>query len=1022
MGVRFQVLGPLRAWREECELALGPPKQRVVLGALLLNPCGRVSTSEISSLLWGESPPPTAVNTIQTYVKRLRGLLQPERLSGTTADSMLRRVHGGYSLMLDEDSLDLLRFRLLLSTAKHEGSGAVPAEVLTMFHGLPLEDLSDYPRTDANLAAVEQELITAMVVAARAPDRYDHAELITGLEGLARHYPLSEPLHAALMRVYNHAGRQAEALVVFEQIRRRLGDELGADPGEELRCANMEALTQRPIVASPGSRWRGRRAAAGPLIGRADELRQVTELVRERRLVTLTGPGGVGKTSLALEVAARAQDAHRDGVAVIELGALSSRHALGEDGTARLDAVTDTIRRRLGPLGDPDGSAADLITALQGRQLLIVLDNAEHVASVIASWTDEVRRSCDGVRFVITSRRSLGLPGETVWEVSPLSLPSAGAHDTDMCGHGAVDLFLTRAGEQFPLLDLSDDLGDVAEVCRKLDGLPLAIELAVARLRSIPIAALRTRLEHPGALGERLAPGLPHQLALGATIRWSLDLLSRTDMLVLARLSAFSGSFTLDAAEQLHGPVMSGQVVLALANLVDSSLVQPVRGHDYRYRILTPIRDFCRTELGATEYRVTRDRHLAYFSDLAKSAEEHADASVLHPELAEIVAALEWGFREGTSGAVVVRAVELLTAARPLWDRGSGHTQLLRHWTECALSHESSLHLHLRAKLYHWAGRLAYVAGRFPSARAHLAKALSLTDLGDRDGERRRADIMIDLAAIADALLDSDAMQRAHAAVVAAENAGDPSRIVAARVVEASTAAWRDRAAEADTALRKAYEVAGADAESRTACLSRQPLIDLRAGRLDEAVKSADRVLALRTELGPDAAIHTLLCKAWALVLRGAATRAIAPLDEARTLCDEVRRPCLAPQLNELEAHVHRALGRVDDARLAAAQTIRAAMTGKDLATALRALHIVAAIAVQEHDPGARDIVVSVASCRVRAGYPPWPFTSHECSLWEEPYDTASPQARRHTDDLEQMISEAAERALAYLDDCRGVS
>jgi hypothetical protein len=297
-------------------------------------------------------------------------------------------------------------------------------------------------------------------------------------------------------------------------------------------------------------------------------------------------------------------------------------------------------------------------------------------------------------------------------------------------------------------------------------------------------------------LGERLAPGLPHQQALGTTIRWSLDLLSETDMLVLRQLSAFSGSFTLEAAEQLsaHGPVMSGQVALSLANLVDNSLVQPVRGHDYRYRILIPIRDFCRAELGAAEYRVTRDRHLAYFSDLAKSVGEHADASVLQLELTEILAALEWGFRTGTS------------------------------------------------------------------------EALSLTDVSSKEGERRRADILIGLAAVADALLESDAVQ----------------------------------------------------------------------------------------------------------------AQAIVPLEEAKTLCD----------------------GRMDDARLAAAQALRAAITRKDMATALLALHIVAAIAVQEHDPEARDIVVSVASCRTRAGYSPWHFTFHDCSSWNSDEGLRGHSAGPHSPEI----------------------
>lgn len=332
-SLRFEVLGPLRAWRGDEEVPLGSAKQRAVAGLLLLNTGRPVGREEIIDFLWGERPPATAVNTVQTYIKRLRQLMEPERVARRPS-AVLRSEAGGYRLDLGEDAVDLLRFRALVSEARARppavAAGLLGA-ALELRRGLPLEDLGGWVREVPAVVAVEREIVAAALQAAEA----GAAEVGPVLADLSARFPLDEPLHVALMKAYRSAGRQAEALQVFERVRALLRDELGVDPGPELRRAHLALLATPPDppvpepVEAEDLAWAGRRPPAEELVGRASLLRRVTSLVPERRLVTLTGPGGVGKTTLALIAAGRLAHRYAGGTAVVELGAMPADPARG---------------------------------------------------------------------------------------------------------------------------------------------------------------------------------------------------------------------------------------------------------------------------------------------------------------------------------------------------------------------------------------------------------------------------------------------------------------------------------------------------------------------------------------------------------------------------------------------------------------------------------------------------------------------------------------------------------------------
>jgi DNA-binding SARP family transcriptional activator len=445
---------------------------------------------------------------LHTYVAALR------RALGRTSslnDSAIQSVSGGYQLNLGVVDLDLARFRRLVDkgrTAVELGAvadaAAYFADAVAQRQGPLVDGLRGAVRMHPSVVALEQEYLGAALDCADIQLRQGRpADVLGWLPQIARSEPLNEPLQTRLIRAFHAAGRQAEALAVFEQARAALRDDLGVNPGDELGRAHADVLRQeRPVSARDATpeRWLGRRPDPLPPIGRDDDIEQLCGLVPDRRIVTLVGPGGVGKTTLALAVAQRVAGQFPDGVAVVECGRIPADPAA--------DALDDLVTAAVWHTLDADrlgreSRLAAIARQLSGRRHLLVIDNAEHVAEPCARLIDHLTRSCPSLRVMITSRRQLGLATETVWDVRPLALPAVDEADADRIRNNPAVQLLLRFASQLRA-GTGSNLGEpaldtVAEVCRRLGGLPLAIELAGARLRGISVADLARSLEDRSA-------------------------------------------------------------------------------------------------------------------------------------------------------------------------------------------------------------------------------------------------------------------------------------------------------------------------------------------------------------------------------------------------------------------------------------------------------------------------------------------------------------------------------------------
>jgi predicted ATPase/DNA-binding SARP family transcriptional activator len=652
--MQFGILGPLdvRSATGE-ELSVGGPRPRALLVMLLLDAGRVVGVERLIDGQYGDAPPAGAANAVQAQVSRLRRNLPTE----------LIEFHGtGYRLTVDPDDVDAHRFERLaregrrLLAAGHHAAAAVPLrEALDLWRGPALADL---PFGRAQAARLEELRASATEDLMEAELALPQGGSVAELRRLVSAHPLRERFRGQLMRALHAAGRQAEALEVYEETRRLLAEELGADPSPELAGVHLAVLRARSPAPVPKQ---GPAAQLTSFVGRERELDRIDAL-RDCRLVTITGPGGTGKTRLAIEAAARG----RDEVCFVDLSPLDPL-----DGG---DQVPQAVLGALGlretgfrPLGAPD-PAERLVSALGAQDLLLILDNCEHVIDAAATLARRLLGECPGLVVMATSREPFGIAGETLVPLAPLATPPAGSAPPAALASPAVRLFADRAAAVRQAFEVGHDNVDaVTRICVALDGLPLAIELAAARLRSFTIEEIASRLSEHGRFrllsrGDRTAAAR-HQ-TLHAVVEWSWDLLTPDEQALARRFAVFAGGASLEAVETVcDGDDAAG----LLADLVDKSLIET---DGDRYRMLDTILLFCAgKQAEAEEQERLRGIHARYFLDLAQRADSHLRRAEqlrwlarLSAEHDNLMAALRWTVRNDQE-----TALRLLAALAAYW-------------------------------------------------------------------------------------------------------------------------------------------------------------------------------------------------------------------------------------------------------------------------------------------------------------------------------------------------------------------
>ncbi|MEU7837340.1 MULTISPECIES: BTAD domain-containing putative transcriptional regulator [unclassified Nonomuraea] len=619
--MRFGVLGPLSVWRDDGRPVRVPEvKVRALLADLLAHEGRTVSADRLAEDLWGDSPPGNPVNTLQTKVSQLRRALEQAEPGGR---ELVAFQAPGYVLRAAD--VDAARFVALLGRARAATDLQAKAELLTdalaLWRGPAYADFRDEEFVRTAATGLEEQRLTALEERAEARlELGGHSLVADELGELVAAHPLRERLRAAHLRALYRSGRQGEALAGYDDLRHRLADELGLDPGPELAALHQAMLRQDPSLA-PARPRTNLPAPLTELIGREQAVAAVDALLGSARLVTLTGPGGVGKTRLALAVADLATDAFPDGVWLVELAGVSGETAtVAEVVAAELD-VRDETATGSRPGVRPAGLAHRLADALRGRRLLLVLDNCEHVVEPVADLVDLLLRAAPDLRVLTTSQESLAIPGETLYAVAPLELPVPGA---DPGQAGSVQLFVARAAAAAPGFVLDEmSAPAVAAICRRLDGLPLALELAAARVRALGVRGVADRLDdrfHLLAVSGRGRPA--RQQTLRAVIDWSWEQLTEQQRLILLRLAVHPGGCTLEAAEAVcAGPGLNPGVDVAdlLDQLVTRSMVESSGG--IRYRLLESIAAYCLERLADGD-PVFQRRDL-YYTELAEQARPH---------------------------------------------------------------------------------------------------------------------------------------------------------------------------------------------------------------------------------------------------------------------------------------------------------------------------------------------------------------------------------------------------------------
>jgi len=632
--MEFRILGPLEVHDGAARVPIPGAKERALLADLLIHAGRVVAADRLIDDLWGERPPGNPANALQGRVSQLR------RALGPAAATLLATRPPGYSVEVGPDRVDAARFERLVAEAgraaatSRQDAVRLLDEALGLWRGPALAEFADLPWAQAEAARLEELRLAAVEARSDlALAAGGHGELVGELEALVAAHPTRERLRGQLILALYRSGRQADALRAYQQTRTVLADELGIDPSPELQRLHQAILVQDPsLEAAPPAPTEPPHNLPERLtsfVGRDVELREVGKLLEQHRLVTVTGPGGAGKTSLAVELARQLRHSYPDGVWLVELDALQDPGLLEE-------AIASAVG--IGPEpgeagGSPSAPAGRLVEFARDKALLLVLDNCEHLADACAQLAGRLLRAARGLKVLATSRELLGVPGEARWLVPPLAIP--GPQDDSgpetLVRYDAVRLFIERAQLADPGFTLDPERAPaVAEVCRRLDGLPLALELAAARLRALPVREVAARLDDRFRLlagGGRTVDA--RQQTLRAAVDWSFQLLEEPDQRLFNRLAVFAGGWTVEAAEVVCAGegVASTDVLEGLLRLVDRSLVVATSGQPARFRMLETLRAYGWERLAeAGEAEALGRRHAAWFRDLAERAgREHGE-------------------------------------------------------------------------------------------------------------------------------------------------------------------------------------------------------------------------------------------------------------------------------------------------------------------------------------------------------------------------------------------------------------
>jgi predicted ATPase/DNA-binding SARP family transcriptional activator len=657
-GLSFSVLGPVRAWRGDAELDVGSPQQRAVLAVLLLAGGRQVPLGALVDALWAD-PPKAAAGTVRTYISRLRGSLGTDQPGGRA--EVIESVGDGYALPLCPGALDLEVFLHKTRQARDgvgpQDAAALLRDALGLWQGTPLAGLpGDYARTQ-QVRLAELQMAAAEDRLALDIEQGGHVAAAAELQALLDAHPLRERLSELLMLALYRSGRQAEALAVFGRTRHQLSYELGIDPGPALRHMHQRILQTDENLIGLAGRDDWRPVAPAPvtaLVGRDEDVEKVAELLTmdDRRLVVLTGTGGIGKTRLALAVLERTRAHWRDGTAFVDLSAVTDPRLVSDAIASALGLVMQGQERPLDLLG----------RRLADRNMLIVLDNFEQVLEA-GRVVAELAQRAPRLHLLVTSRAVLRVRGEQEWRVSPLDVPQVtGGTLAQLAEAPAVRLFLERVRDVQPGFELtSENSATVVELCRRLDGLPLALELAAPWMRLLTpdqtLNRLYKSLERPGALAD--LPG--RQQTLTAAIEWSYDLLPASERQLLARLSVFAAPFTAEAAGAVSGLDDVG-VINGLLALLDQSMVSPADRPDGEraFRLLNPIRHFAAARLDRPGETFSHlERHLLGVLKTASARHGSQDPEMrrLDSEQANLQAVLRWVARDGQPPGPLLRAL-----------------------------------------------------------------------------------------------------------------------------------------------------------------------------------------------------------------------------------------------------------------------------------------------------------------------------------------------------------------------------